>query len=306
MEEFDHIVIGGGAAGCVAAARLVTDGNRTVLLLEAGHSHHHPLLDMPPGIFKMINGSKFMRYHQTVPQEHLARSRARHSAGQCAGRRLLGQRAGLHARPSVRLRRVGRAPARRQRRSRLGLERRAAAFPRHGGQQSAAATSCTAPTARCWSPIPAISTMCRAGSCRACRRWASPTPTTSTARRQRGVGFYQFMNRSGKRSSAAYAFIAPLEGRHAADRPAQRARCTRIDDRERRAPSASPIATAAGRSTRVRRRRDHPGGGLAGHAADPDAVRHRPCRRSSSSMASMRWPICRAWARTSSTIPRCR
>ena len=30
-----------------------------------------PLLDMPPGIFKMINGSKFMRYHQTVPQEHL-------------------------------------------------------------------------------------------------------------------------------------------------------------------------------------------------------------------------------------------
>ncbi|WP_211262812.1 GMC family oxidoreductase [Rubellimicrobium mesophilum] len=28
---------------------------------------------------------------------------------------------------------------------------------------------------------------------------------------QRGVGFYQFMNRHGKRSSAAYAFIAPLE-----------------------------------------------------------------------------------------------
>lgn len=28
---------------------------------------------------------------------------------------------------------------------------------------------------------------------------------------QRGVGFYQFMNRHGKRSSAAYAFIAPLQ-----------------------------------------------------------------------------------------------
>src|SRR5688572_128561 len=71
MEEFDHIVVGGGAAGCVAAARLVTDGNRKVLLLEAGHSHHHPLLDMPPGIFKLINGSKYMTYHQTVPQKHL-------------------------------------------------------------------------------------------------------------------------------------------------------------------------------------------------------------------------------------------
>ncbi len=54
--EYDHIVIGGGASGCVAAARLVTDGRRRVLLLEAGHSHHHPLLDMPPGIFKLING----------------------------------------------------------------------------------------------------------------------------------------------------------------------------------------------------------------------------------------------------------
>ena len=62
-EEYDHIVIGGGAAGCVAASRLVP-GGRTVLLLEAGYSHHHPLLDMPPGIFKLINGSKYMTYHQ--------------------------------------------------------------------------------------------------------------------------------------------------------------------------------------------------------------------------------------------------
>src|SRR5690606_5288393 len=69
-EAYDHIVVGGGAAGCVAAAKLVHAG-RSVLLLEAGHSHHHPLLDMPPGIFKMINGSKFMKYHRTTPQDHL-------------------------------------------------------------------------------------------------------------------------------------------------------------------------------------------------------------------------------------------
>jgi len=70
-ETFDHIVVGGGSSGCVAAARLVKDGRARVLLLEAGYSHRHPLLDMPSGIFKMINGSKFMRYHKTVPQEHL-------------------------------------------------------------------------------------------------------------------------------------------------------------------------------------------------------------------------------------------
>ena len=61
-ETFDHIVIGGGSAGAAAAARLVNQGKCRVLVLEAGHSHRHPLLDMPPGIFKMINGSKFMTH----------------------------------------------------------------------------------------------------------------------------------------------------------------------------------------------------------------------------------------------------
>src|SRR6478609_6209182 len=70
-DRYDYIIVGGGSAGCVAAARLVKDRGARVLVFEAGHSHRHPLLDMPPGIFKMINGSKYMRYHHTVPQEHL-------------------------------------------------------------------------------------------------------------------------------------------------------------------------------------------------------------------------------------------
>ena len=71
-ETFDHIVIGGGSSGCVAASRLVRDGGARVLLLEAGHSHRHPLLDMPPGVFKLLkNGSKFFKTHQTTPQAHL-------------------------------------------------------------------------------------------------------------------------------------------------------------------------------------------------------------------------------------------
>ena len=62
--EYDHIVIGGGSSGCVVAARLVADGDRRVLLLEAGYSHHHPLLDMPPGIFKLIQGSKYINLYE--------------------------------------------------------------------------------------------------------------------------------------------------------------------------------------------------------------------------------------------------
>ena len=35
-EAFDVVVVGGGAAGCVVAARLAESGSRSVLLLEAG------------------------------------------------------------------------------------------------------------------------------------------------------------------------------------------------------------------------------------------------------------------------------
>ncbi len=67
---------------------------------------------------------------------------------------------------------------------------------------------------------------------------------------QRGVGFYQFMNRRGKRSSAAYAFLAPLEGDpNLTIRLHRKARAHR--NRERPRGRASPGATPTGGERRA-------------------------------------------------------
>ena len=208
-ERYDHIVIGGGSSGCVAAARLVAGGAR-VLLLEAGHSHRHPLLDMPPGIFKMINGSKFMRYHQTAPQPHLnGRVHDIPQGNVLGGGSSVNAQVYMRGRPAdydewdAELRGENDYPGWGWRdvlphfRAMEGNNR--LCDERHGADGPLLVSD--------------------PGHIDDFSRWfvqcvqalGVPFNHDFNGPSQRGVGFYQFTNRRGKRSSAAYAFIEPLK-----------------------------------------------------------------------------------------------
>ena len=209
-DEYDFIVVGGGAAGCVAAARLVNPGGHRVLLLEGGYSHRNMLLDMPPGIFKMINGSKFMDYHTTVPQEHLG-GRA-HDIPQG---NVLGGGSSVNAQVYMRGR-----PADYEewnevlRGNNDGADWSWPAVLRHMRRME--------DNNRLHNEFHGVDGPLQVsdpGHIDQMSRWfvqavqgmGEPFNPDFNGAAQRGVGFYQFMNRHGKRSSAAYAFITPLE-----------------------------------------------------------------------------------------------
>lgn len=59
-EQFDIVIVGAGAAGCVLANRLSADSRQRVLLLEAGMEDRHPLIHMPKGLGKILADPRFI------------------------------------------------------------------------------------------------------------------------------------------------------------------------------------------------------------------------------------------------------
>mgnify|MGYP003700653843 CR=1 FL=1 len=65
MDEFDFVIVGAGAAGCVLANRLSVDGAGTVCVLEAGGADRHPYITIPAGFVKTLYGDRFVWRFET-------------------------------------------------------------------------------------------------------------------------------------------------------------------------------------------------------------------------------------------------
>lgn len=71
VDEFDYVIVGGGAAGCILAARLSERPGVTVCLLEAGPSDRDPWLHIPAGFIKVVFGTRYTWGFQTEPGPHV-------------------------------------------------------------------------------------------------------------------------------------------------------------------------------------------------------------------------------------------
>jgi len=65
--QFDYVIVGGGAAGCVLANRLSADGRHTVCLLEAGPPDRNPFIHIPAGFIKLAYDARWTWQIKTEP-----------------------------------------------------------------------------------------------------------------------------------------------------------------------------------------------------------------------------------------------
>jgi choline dehydrogenase len=86
MQDADVIVVGGGSAGCIVAARLSEDPGTRVLLLEAGpDAHRDPWVRLPLGYGKLYGSGRYDPRFETEPEAELNGRRIHWPRGRVLG-----------------------------------------------------------------------------------------------------------------------------------------------------------------------------------------------------------------------------
>ncbi|MDO5606206.1 MAG: GMC family oxidoreductase N-terminal domain-containing protein [Paracoccus sp. (in: a-proteobacteria)] len=207
MEKgFDYIIIGGGSAGSVLAARLSEDPAARVLLLEAGGRDRHPFYHLPAGFAKMTKGIGSWGW-QTVPQRHMQDMVIRFTQA-----RVLGGGSSINAQIYTRGNALDYDGWRQMGCTGWGYEDVLPYFRRsedndtfedryHGRGGPMGVSRPAAPLPICAAYFKAAGAL------------GIPFNADMAGARQDGVGYYQLTQRAARRSSASVAFLNPARGR---------------------------------------------------------------------------------------------
>ena len=84
-QQWDYIIVGAGAAGCLLAERLTACGRYRVLLLEAGPTGRSLALGLPIGWTSVAYGKAFNWGFMTSPEAGAAGRRVRWPRGRVLG-----------------------------------------------------------------------------------------------------------------------------------------------------------------------------------------------------------------------------
>lgn len=82
--EYDYVIVGGGTAGCVLAARLSELSDARVLLLEAGPKDTNPYIHIPAAYYKLTGGPLTWGY-KTAPQRYANNREIPYAQGRVLG-----------------------------------------------------------------------------------------------------------------------------------------------------------------------------------------------------------------------------
>lgn len=204
---YDTIILGGGAAGCVLAARLSEDPARRVLLLEAGGRDRNPLFHIPAGFARMTKGIASWGW-STVPQRALGGRSLWFTQAKVIGggstinaqiytrgnRRDYDDWAGALGCPGWSYAEL------------LPYFRRAEGNERfenvyHSGEGPLGVSDPRGALPICGAFL------------RAAQQWGMPFNPDFNGAAQAGCGYYQLTQRNVRRASTARAYLAPAEGR---------------------------------------------------------------------------------------------